>query len=112
MHLPSRGLRPSATTMRNTGVFLVPMRFMRILTGIGWLVYRGRGQPPCVLPPAVFQRRVSKDEGREYAGPTSLASPVLRAINGWAHLSFWRGRVVDCGGRGDASVHCARKFLG
>jgi hypothetical protein len=34
MHLPSRGLRPSATTIRNTGVFFVPMRFMRIFTDI------------------------------------------------------------------------------
>jgi hypothetical protein len=34
MHLPSRGLRLSATTMRNAGVFFVPTRFMRIFTDI------------------------------------------------------------------------------
>ena len=34
MNLPSRGLRLSATTMRNTGVFFAPTRFMRILTAI------------------------------------------------------------------------------
>src|SRR6266540_6130602 len=34
MHLPSRGLRLSATTMRKAGVFLAPMRFIRILTDI------------------------------------------------------------------------------
>src|ERR1039458_9419148 len=34
MNLPSRGLRPSATTMRNTGAFLAPTRFMRIFTAI------------------------------------------------------------------------------
>src|SRR5215813_464913 len=34
MHLPSRGLRLSATTMRKAGVFFAPMRFMRILTDI------------------------------------------------------------------------------
>src|SRR5258708_811319 len=34
MNLPSRGLRPSATTMRKTGKFFVPTRFMRILTAI------------------------------------------------------------------------------
>src|SRR5208283_3074980 len=34
MHLPSRGLRLSATTMRYTGVFFVPTRFMRIFTDI------------------------------------------------------------------------------
>src|SRR6266496_986842 len=39
-------------------------------------------------------------------------SPQFFRLRRRAHLSFWRGRVVDCGGRGDASVHCARKFLG
>src|ERR1035438_5983508 len=34
MNLPSRGLRPSATTIRNAGVFFVPTRFMRIFTDI------------------------------------------------------------------------------
>src|ERR1035437_3123997 len=41
MHLPSRGLRLSATTIRNTGVFLVPTRFMRIFTDINFS--KGRG---------------------------------------------------------------------
>src|SRR6266496_4903265 len=34
MNFPSRGLRLSATTMRNTGLFFAPIRFMRILTAI------------------------------------------------------------------------------
>jgi hypothetical protein len=34
MNFPSRGLRQSATTMRKTGVFFVPIRFKRILTAI------------------------------------------------------------------------------
>src|SRR6478736_1583445 len=40
MNLPSRGLRPSATTIRNTGEFFAPMRFIRILTGINYLLCR------------------------------------------------------------------------
>src|SRR5216117_3253417 len=40
MNLPSRGLRPSATTMRKNGAFLAPTRFMRIRTGIS-VVHRG-----------------------------------------------------------------------
>src|SRR6478736_9643016 len=39
MNLPSRGLRPSATTIRNTGLFFAPMRFMRILTAINLLFF-------------------------------------------------------------------------
>src|SRR5260370_31920311 len=34
MNFPSRGLRPSATTMRYTGVFFAPTRFILILTDI------------------------------------------------------------------------------
>src|ERR1035437_7025689 len=34
MNLPSRGLRPSATTIRNAGLFFAPTRFNRILTAI------------------------------------------------------------------------------
>ena len=47
MHLPSRGLRLSATTIRKTGWFLAPMRFMRIFTDIELLnlLIRGAGPP-------------------------------------------------------------------
>src|SRR5215472_4500335 len=41
MNLPSRGLRLSATTIRNTGVFLAPTRFMRIFTDINLSKERG-----------------------------------------------------------------------
>src|SRR5215472_13685975 len=34
MNFPSRGLRLSVTTIRNTGVFLAPTLFIRILTAI------------------------------------------------------------------------------
>src|SRR6266704_2999767 len=50
MNLPSRGLRPSATTMRNTGAFFAPTLFMRILTAINQRFSRrrphGRREPP------------------------------------------------------------------
>src|ERR1035437_3879895 len=36
MNLPSRGLRPSATTIRNAGLFFAPTRFNRILTAINY----------------------------------------------------------------------------
>src|ERR1041385_5828740 len=42
MNFPSRGLRLSATTMRNTGLFLAPIRFIRILTGINLYPQGGR----------------------------------------------------------------------
>src|SRR5438105_5310432 len=62
MHLPSRGLRLSATTILKAGLFFAPMRFIRIFTAIK-LYVRGRGSPPGFLPPAVVERR-SRKEGR------------------------------------------------
>src|SRR2546429_8427739 len=44
MNLPSRGLRLSATTMRNTGLFFAPIRFIRILTAINQNAQFGLGQ--------------------------------------------------------------------
>src|SRR6266567_9229779 len=44
MNLPSRGLRPSATTMRKNGAFLAPTRFMRIRTGISDVHRVGRNR--------------------------------------------------------------------
>src|SRR5438552_12644909 len=44
MNLPSRGLRLSATTMRNTGLFFAPIRFIRILTAINQNAQFGRRQ--------------------------------------------------------------------
>src|ERR1035441_1327513 len=34
MNLPSRGLRPSATTMRNAGLFFAPTRQERVLVAV------------------------------------------------------------------------------
>src|SRR5450759_5447116 len=45
MNLPSRGLRPSATTMRNAGLFFAPTRFNRILTAINQRSLLGRPHP-------------------------------------------------------------------
>src|SRR5882762_8873242 len=44
MNLPSRGLRLSATTMRNTGLFFAPIRFISILTAINQNAKFGRRQ--------------------------------------------------------------------
>src|SRR2546422_9474694 len=54
MHLPSRGLRLSATTMRKAGLFLAPMRFIRIRTAIKLAYYLWRRlATEQLLPPAV-----------------------------------------------------------
>src|SRR5664279_1080421 len=45
MNLPSRGLRPSATTIRNAGLFFAPTRFKRILTAINHYILRRRPHP-------------------------------------------------------------------
>src|SRR5213083_2540723 len=61
MNLPSRGLRLSATTMRNTGLFLAPIRFMRILTAINQDSRFGGAKghfPPCAWSDAGSKRGV------------------------------------------------------
>src|SRR5262245_54210048 len=74
MHLPSRGLRLSATTMRNAGVFFAPMRFMRILTDIRSFVSRGGGQPQLFCHPPEL-RRVSKKRGEPRHRPPCWQAP-------------------------------------
>src|SRR5258706_15607523 len=61
MHLPSRGLRLSATTMRKTGWFFAPMRFMRIFTAIN-LCFLSRRLTPA-LDRSPFARLLSKKRG-------------------------------------------------
>src|SRR5215471_16565653 len=56
MNLPSRGLRLSATTMRNTGSFFAPTRFIRILTAIKISAQCGGGNH-AVQPPSQKSRK-------------------------------------------------------
>src|SRR6478736_8633512 len=64
MHLPSRGLRLSATTMRNTGVFFVPMSFMRIFTDINFSKERGDYQLQTVLQALIYRDKERKCENK------------------------------------------------
>src|SRR5437879_8001381 len=84
MNLPSRGLRPSATTMRNTGALLAPTRFMRILTAIIKSMCSPDGSATCSGQPrrvskkgmqsVIFLRNVSKRCFSVFGGPVSAPS--------------------------------------
>src|SRR4051794_17892530 len=94
MHLPSRGLRLSATTMRNTGVFFAPIRFMRIFTDIKSYFSRGGGFATVAvfLSTRLFCRPPTstggaRKEWRAYSDPPPLARPVLQ---------FFDGRELPC----------------
>src|SRR5438552_5394756 len=74
MHLPSRGLRLSATTILKAGLFLAPMRFIRIRTAIkNCSVAAARHQ---VLPPAVSTAALKR--GQRVDVEQGLGKPVLR----------------------------------
>src|ERR1017187_5756728 len=98
MHLPSRGLRLSATTMRYTGVFFVPTRFMRIFTDINFskehenyrrtnrfasLVFRKIGCQPCQSQ-IHFNNRTTSDE---MMGESSLTVALLLPKSATASIS-------------------------
>src|SRR6266550_5402675 len=72
MNLPSRGLRLSATTIRNTGAFFAPMRFMRILTAINFF-QSPPGGTALAKPESRFPKRRAK---------------TRHAVNSWQVL-FW-----------------------
>src|SRR4051812_44921099 len=59
INLPSRGLRLSATTMRNAGVFLVPTRFMRIFTDINDSKELGKYHLRALLQALILERNGS-----------------------------------------------------
>src|SRR5215469_15621052 len=72
MNLPSRGLRPSATTIRNTGKFLVPTRFILILTAI---INRDQYGLTCHILQGFAQKSVKRSLGG--VGLQALFSPYL-----------------------------------
>src|SRR5256885_2364278 len=79
MNLPSRGLRLSATTMRNTGVFFAPIRFMRILTAINhYSLDEGGFQSP--WHPASFSDADSK-RGVSLFMLLGVGKPCFRRIS-------------------------------
>jgi hypothetical protein len=62
--------------MRNTGVFFVPMRFMRILTDINRFVIAAAASHDTFAARRWLTACLEK-EGGAYAGRISMASPVL-----------------------------------
>jgi hypothetical protein len=90
MNLPSRGLRESATTMRYTGVFFVPTRFIRILTDINYVDIMAAS----LMPPA-DTRRSSQKEGSAYTSLFGNASPHFNFVAGPVRLIH-----LDLGRRG------------
>src|SRR5262245_36585634 len=78
MHLPSRGLRLSATTMRKAGVFFAPIRFIRILTDINESTVNESTANESIADRDRAARAGLKNEGRGYGEPTPLASPFSK----------------------------------
>ena len=79
MNLPSRGLRPSATTMRNAGLFFAPTRFKRILTAINHYLLRRRPRSG-PLHPQGFPKR----SGEPRLASRSWQALFLRIFVAWA----------------------------
>src|SRR5213082_983149 len=80
MNFPSRGLRLSATTMRNTGLFLAPIRFIRILTGINHYPQGGRF-PMTQAALGLFADAGSKRGVRLFM-PLEVGKPCFCAVSG------------------------------
>src|ERR1041384_2079929 len=91
MHLPSRGLRLSATTMRKTGWFFAPMRFIRILTDIKCFAVALTGH---ALPAARCWRLFSKKRGE----PRLELKPWQGGF--WAFFWRWSAGVPTAVTRG------------
>src|SRR5256885_1909564 len=93
MHLPSRGLRLSATTMRKAGLFLAPMRFIRIFTAINGLNLVAAACHLRFLPPAVLFHSASRKEGESRGGILAWQAPFegfFRKKSAWErHGKRW-----------------------
>src|SRR5439155_23104005 len=122
MNFPSRGLRLSATTMRNTGLFFAPIRFMRILTAIYQESEWGR-LPMTRAAPGLFSDFGSKRGVSLFRlggvgkpcfsiGPTTIQSarPRERRLSGGRHArELSRNRVRNASPReGDTRRHSAK----
>src|SRR6266516_837148 len=110
MNLPSRGLRLSATTIRNTGAFFAPMRFIRILTAINLLFNRGPLASHSQPQPAVSRKRraeirhvLNSLQALFYVkNATAETSPTSSCV--WSCLYLWSLSMTEVNIRLEASV--------
>ena len=114
MHLPSRGLRLSATTMRKAGLLVEPIRFNRILTAInnafsnsGTAESKSIPRPP---PKTTFPKEegpalVRERKKTEAAQNAAAISKPLKASIYYDGEKYWSKLSTGSVGAGQPTPH-------